>query len=318
MSAAVQTPLSSAGTNSKMEEKKEEEEEGEEEEEEKEEEDSVVAVHDMDELDEQLFPPPPSTSSPQLQAATSPTFSSLPSSPLASTTSTTSTTASPAPSPERKRTDSASTSTSTTTTTTRPAKEERVIVGVRVRPLSKKQKEKGRVDAWRTNRETKTLNAVAEAHEEDGKKRQLISNRPLSYAYDYLWGGDADSDADSDAYSHTESAATAPLTQVVTNQKIHEEVCESLIQAAFDGYNSTIFAYGQTATGKTHTITGTHDDPGLLPRSVTSIFQAIRSSEERDYLVRCSYIEVYNEQVCVLLFFILHTYLFFFSFRYVN
>lgn len=43
------------------------------------------------------------------------------------------------------------------------------------------------------------------------------------------------------------------------------------------GYDSTIFAYGQTASGKTFTLTGTRDQPGIIPLAVTDIFAFIRA-----------------------------------------
>lgn len=73
-------------------------------------------------------------------------------------------------------------------------------------------------------------------------------------------------------------------------------VCENVIQ----GYNGTIFAYGQTGTGKTFTITGVPDDnvnKGIMPRSFENIFQQIQSDSKKQYLVRVSYLEIYNEEI---------------------
>ena len=75
-------------------------------------------------------------------------------------------------------------------------------------------------------------------------------------------------------------------------------------------YNSTIFCYGQTGSGKTHTLTGTGGDPGLMTRCSQHIFDTIAEKKnanagagggsgegKRQYLVRASYIEIYNERV---------------------
>ena len=73
-------------------------------------------------------------------------------------------------------------------------------------------------------------------------------------------------------------------------------VCENVIQ----GYNGTIFAYGQTGTGKTFTITGVPEDnenKGIMPRSFENIFQQIQSDTKKQYLVRVSYLEIYNEEI---------------------
>lgn len=73
-------------------------------------------------------------------------------------------------------------------------------------------------------------------------------------------------------------------------------ICENVIQ----GYNGTIFAYGQTGTGKTFTISGVAKDPtlkGIMPRAFENIFQQIQSDTDRQYLVRVSYLEIYQEEI---------------------
>jgi hypothetical protein len=70
-----------------------------------------------------------------------------------------------------------------------------------------------------------------------------------------------------------------------------------------EGYNGTIFAYGQTGTGKTHTMSGADDmsimeERGIMPRSFTDVFDKISNdSDQTQFLVRVSYLEIYNENV---------------------
>lgn len=64
-----------------------------------------------------------------------------------------------------------------------------------------------------------------------------------------------------------------------------------------DGYNAVIFAYGQTASGKTFTLSGDAAEPGIIPRSMRDVFTFIRQTPEREYLLRCSYLEIYNETI---------------------
>lgn len=65
-----------------------------------------------------------------------------------------------------------------------------------------------------------------------------------------------------------------------------------------NGFNGTIFAYGQTGTGKTHTMEGTKEQPGVTPRSFEHIFSAIKSAPDtKKFLVSVAYLEIYNEQV---------------------
>ncbi|XP_050313751.1 kinesin-like protein KIF3A [Anthonomus grandis grandis] len=74
-----------------------------------------------------------------------------------------------------------------------------------------------------------------------------------------------------------------------------------LVEQVFEGYNGTIFAYGQTGTGKTFTMTGNHEVPeirGIIPNTFTHIFtQIANSSEDRSFIVKVMYLEIYNEEV---------------------
>ena len=68
-----------------------------------------------------------------------------------------------------------------------------------------------------------------------------------------------------------------------------------VVRAAMDGYNGTVFAYGQTGSGKTYTMTGTPDEPGVIPCAVADVFAMIREDPSREFLLRVSYLEIYNE-----------------------
>lgn len=68
-----------------------------------------------------------------------------------------------------------------------------------------------------------------------------------------------------------------------------------VVRAAVEGYNGTVFAYGQTGSGKTHTMSGSDAEPGVIPRAVEQIFQMIKDEPDREFLLRVSYLEIYNE-----------------------
>lgn len=70
-----------------------------------------------------------------------------------------------------------------------------------------------------------------------------------------------------------------------------------LPDAALDGYNTTIFAYGQTSSGKTHSMLGSADDPGVTRRSIQEVFKLVEQTKERQFLLRASYIEIYQEVI---------------------
>ena len=64
------------------------------------------------------------------------------------------------------------------------------------------------------------------------------------------------------------------------------------------GYNASVFAYGATGAGKTYTMLGTEENPGIMMNSIEELFKAIEVySAERDYKLKVSYIEVYNELI---------------------
>uniref|UniRef100_A0A8D2B5N5 Centromere-associated protein E n=1 Tax=Sciurus vulgaris TaxID=55149 RepID=A0A8D2B5N5_SCIVU len=86
-----------------------------------------------------------------------------------------------------------------------------------------------------------------------------------------------------------------------TTKNVYEEIAVPIINSAIQGYNGTIFAYGQTASGKTHTMMGSEDCLGVIPRAIHDIFQKIKKFPDREFLLRVSYMEIYNETITDLL-----------------
>uniref|UniRef100_A0A8C9WU49 Kinesin-like protein n=1 Tax=Sander lucioperca TaxID=283035 RepID=A0A8C9WU49_SANLU len=82
---------------------------------------------------------------------------------------------------------------------------------------------------------------------------------------------------------------------------LYDESVRPLIDSVLAGFNGTIFAYGQTGTGKTYTMQGAWLDPekrGVIPNAFDHIFTHIsRSQSDKQYLVRASYLEIYLEEV---------------------
>ncbi|XP_042157086.1 kinesin-like protein KIF3C isoform X2 [Oncorhynchus tshawytscha] len=82
---------------------------------------------------------------------------------------------------------------------------------------------------------------------------------------------------------------------------LYDETVRPLIDSVLDGFNGTIFAYGQTGTGKTYTMQGVWLEPerrGVIPNAFEHVFTQIsRSSADRQYLVRASYLEIYREEI---------------------
>lgn len=84
--------------------------------------------------------------------------------------------------------------------------------------------------------------------EVDKQKR----NSPKQYLYDLVLGEDSSQEA------------------------VYEGTTKSLVQDIIDGYNATVFAYGATGAGKTHTMVGSAEEPGVMVRALNDIFLAAR------------------------------------------
>ena len=73
------------------------------------------------------------------------------------------------------------------------------------------------------------------------------------------------------------------------------------MNGVINGINGSIFAYGQTSSGKTHTMIGTREQPGILALSAAEIFRRIANTLDREFIVRASFVEIYNERTFDLL-----------------
>ncbi|KAJ0790780.1 putative plus-end-directed kinesin ATPase [Helianthus annuus] len=95
----------------------------------------------------------------------------------------------------------------------------------------------------------------------------------LSYAFDHVFDKDS------------------------SNSSVYDLLIKDIIHAVLQGFNGTAFAYGQTSSGKTFTMNGSHNDPGIIHRAVRDIFSNTNMSTEREFLIRVSYMEIYNEEI---------------------
>jgi hypothetical protein len=92
----------------------------------------------------------------------------------------------------------------------------------------------------------------------------------------------------------------AVYDESTSQRQFYDESGYPLVESIFEGYNGTIFAYGQTGCGKTHTMQGKDSPPelrGVIPHSFDHIFDTIKADPSREYMVRASYLEIYNEDI---------------------
>ncbi|XP_072966332.1 kinesin-like protein KIN-7A [Typha angustifolia] len=138
------------------------------------------------------------------------------------------------------------------------AKEEKIFVTVRVRPLSKKEQALKDQVAWECVEDHTILYKASS---------QDRSNLPASYSFDKVFGPSC-------------------LTETV-----YEEGAKDVALSALTGINATIFAYGQTSSGKTYTMRG------VTESAVNDIYKHIKNTPERDFIIKISAMEIYNEIV---------------------
>ncbi|GAB1310309.1 Kinesin-like protein kip2 [Madurella fahalii] len=81
------------------------------------------------------------------------------------------------------------------------------------------------------------------------------------------------------------------------NSKVYDHIAKRLVRRVMEGYHGTVFAYGMTGTGKTFSMQGTASSPGVIPLAITDIFSYIRETPSREFLLRVSYLEIYNEKI---------------------
>ncbi|CAL5081486.1 unnamed protein product [Urochloa decumbens] len=79
--------------------------------------------------------------------------------------------------------------------------------------------------------------------------------------------------------------------------EVYEARTKRIVDSVVRGFNGTVFAYGQTNSGKTYTMRGSANEPGIIPLAVHDLFQRIEEHMDREFLVRMSYMEIYNEDI---------------------
>ena len=173
-----------------------------------------------------------------------------------------------------------------------------IRVCVRVRPLLEHED----VEFWQTDKEKNIIytdNYYSDQNEIINESYALtnnIANKSLSYARKDVKKLLIDS-----IYAPQKFNFDRVYSIDCDSQLIYKEMCKDVVASALEGYNGSIFMYGQTTSGKTFTMLGSPNNPGILPCTLRDIFLKInkigKENPNINYKVYCSYIEIYNENI---------------------
>ncbi|KAE8692657.1 Kinesin-related protein 11 [Hibiscus syriacus] len=139
-----------------------------------------------------------------------------------------------------------------------PRSGDSISVTIRFRPLNERESHKGDEIAWYADGDRIVRNEY---------------NPATAYAFDRVFGPHA------------------------TTHEVYEVAAKPVVQAAMEGVNGTVFAYGVTSSGKTHTMHGDQNAPGIIPLAIKDVFSIIQDTAGREFLLRVSYLEIYNEVI---------------------
>ena len=143
-------------------------------------------------------------------------------------------------------------------------KQERVQVSVRIRPFNDQEKQ---IDPTTPIKSIDLKNNFLQIQKEYDTK---------SFNYDHIYPEDSN------------------------QEEIFEETSKNVVQSVLNGYNGTIFAYGQTGTGKTYTMVGefrNEKNKGIIPRAFDYIFESVKQDNEHKYNIMISFIQIYLEHI---------------------
>ena len=144
-----------------------------------------------------------------------------------------------------------------------------VAVAVRVRPFNKREKDMGAELCVQMSNQSIAL-------------VEPTSKETTTFTFDYIF--------DTFDPSHP---------QYANQDTVFADLGIDILRQAWDGYNACLFAYGQTGSGKSWSITGSHEQPGIIPLFCDKLFYFIEKHplDDTEFSVQCSFLEIYNERV---------------------
>ncbi|XP_077710231.1 kinesin-like protein KIF19 isoform X2 [Canis aureus] len=152
------------------------------------------------------------------------------------------------------------------------SKDQQLMVALRVRPISVAELEEGATLI--AHKVDEQMVVLMDPMEDPDDILRAHRSREKSYLFDV-------------AFDFT-----------ATQEMVYQATTKSLIDGVISGYNATVFAYGPTGCGKTYTMLGTDHEPGIYVRTLNDLFRAIEeTSNDMEYEVSMSYLEIYNEMI---------------------
>ena len=155
------------------------------------------------------------------------------------------------------------------------------IIAIRIRPLTPEDKEEA---------DYKTIKVIS--------INSLIISTPIEYSFEKM-----------DKINYMKIVREKQslykydiiFDEKSSQEKVYESTSYHLIPYILEGYNATIFAYGATGTGKTYTMLGKNDNIGIMIRTIKDLFLFINYNKDNNsdikYIIKLSYIEIYNEVI---------------------
>ena len=149
----------------------------------------------------------------------------------------------------------------------------RMVVGVRCRPLSRKEQAKGAHNCI----EVVNMQNVY-ANDPDDKMGgldylRLSVTKDKAYTFDHAFGPEN------------------------TSKEVYDKCMKGVVEAVMSGYHGSCFAYGATGSGKTYTMAGNAEMPGVMPRAISDLFAIAQREDDFQWRFSLTYIEIYNERI---------------------
>jgi kinesin family protein 18/19 len=149
---------------------------------------------------------------------------------------------------------------------------ENMIVAVRIRPLNNRELEYSSIETVKIA-EKNTVTVLDSIEFRGTEEISKGRNREQKYAFDFVFDKN------------------------VLQDEVYMNTTNFLLNGVVEGYSATVFAYGATGAGKTFTMVGSGDNPGVMVRSMSDLFTLVDQQVDKNFRIKISYLEIYNESI---------------------